>query len=164
MFSKTKTKGKSGIDTIAPATGKTDTPTTSPKKEAKTTLQASPPSIISVDMTVTGDFVSDGEIQVDGKIKGDVHCSKLTIGQRGTVEGTVCAERALLRGKIVGQIEAQQVTLMSTATVIGDIVHEALTIEPGAHIEGHCKRLGSKQGKSGPKIDLVVDEDEFSTA
>lgn len=123
-----------------------------------------PPSIISTNMTVQGDLMCDGEIQVDGIIKGDVRCEKLTVGQEGTIEGSVLADRVLLRGKVSGQIEAKAVTLMSTATVIGDIVHDALTIEPGAFMEGHCKRR-EKVTTGTAKMDLVSsNEGELATA
>ena len=39
------------------------------------------PSIIGEDLTVTGNVLSKGEVQVDGQIQGDVHCSSLIVGE-----------------------------------------------------------------------------------
>jgi cytoskeletal protein CcmA (bactofilin family) len=33
--------------------------------------------------------------------------------------------------------------------MIGDILHESLSIEPGAHIEGHCRRIESAADEGG---------------
>jgi cytoskeletal protein CcmA (bactofilin family) len=38
-------------------------------------------------------------------------------------------------------IRAKSVFLASTARMAGDVEHESLAIEPGAYIEGHCKRI-----------------------
>lgn len=99
------------------------------------------PSILSVDLRITGDLASEGEIQVDGSVDGDVNCHNLSVGKSGHVQGSVYADDALVRGKIDGQIQAKNVTLTKSAIVIGDILHETLTIEPGAHLEGRCQRI-----------------------
>jgi cytoskeletal protein CcmA (bactofilin family) len=104
------------------------------------------PSIVSADMKVNGDIVSTGEVQIDGHVDGDVKCGRLTVGESGNIKGMVNAEQALVRGRVEGHIEAGAVTLAQTAKVKGDVVHETLTIEPGAHIEGLCRRV-SRQTK-----------------
>ena len=40
-------------------------------------------------------------------------------------------------------------SLAKTAHVVGDILHEALAIEQGAFLEGHCRRLN--EGTHGKK-------------
>lgn len=137
-------------------------------KSARNSKKAQPatPSIMGADLSVDGDIVSDGEVQIDGKVDGDVKCSKLTVGQSGTINGSVVAERALIRGKVNGQIEAMTVTLTRTSRVRGDVLHETLMIEPGAHLEGHCRRIDSvalaasktDQKPGEAKINLVVNE------
>jgi hypothetical protein len=53
-------------------------------------------------------------------------------------------------GTVEGEIEGGTVTLAASARVLGDIVHDSLAIEPGAHLEGHCRRRGaSKAERSG---------------
>ena len=121
-----------------------------------------PPTILSSDSRVSGDFTSDGEVQIDGIVKGDVKCSRLSVGSSGHIQGEIIADTALIRGKVEGQISAKNVTLTRTARVVGDIVHDTLTIEPGAHLDGHCKRMDSPAAISDDrpeaKINLVVSE------
>lgn len=114
-----------------------------------------PPTIISADLRVDGDITSDGEIQIDGVVNGDVRGTKLSIGQDGTIKGSVTAERALVRGRVTGQIKARVVTLTRSARVTGDVLHETLAIEPGARLEGNCRRM--EAGKD-PNINLVVSD------
>lgn len=99
------------------------------------------PSIISADLTVNGNLVSDGEIQIDGTINGDIKTDALLIGEDAKVTGEIHARRVRVHGRVVGQITAKSVTLAATAHVSGDIVHEDLSIDKGAFLEGHCKRI-----------------------
>ena len=45
-------------------------------KEATERRSSGAPSILSAGMQVTGDIVSDGEVQIDGELSGDIHCAK----------------------------------------------------------------------------------------
>lgn len=99
------------------------------------------PSIISGDLVITGDLRSAGEIQIDGRVDGDIHCTSLIIGISGSVTGEVKAEKLRLHGSVNGHVTAKSVFLASTARIMGDIDHESLAVEPGAYMEGHCRRM-----------------------
>jgi len=99
------------------------------------------PSIISSDLTITGDLVSGGEIQIDGTVEGDISCKALIIGVEGAVTGEIEADSVRLHGQVTGQLRAKTVFLAATARMVGDITHESLAIEPGAFMEGHCRRM-----------------------
>jgi cytoskeletal protein CcmA (bactofilin family) len=128
------------------------------KKKSERSGASVAPSILSADLTVTGDVKSEGEIQIDGKAVGDVRCTTLTVGVTGFLTGQVFADHALIRGKVEGQIRAHNVTLTRTARVIGDIIHESLMIEPGAFIEGRCQRLDAVTDSADQRLNLVVSE------
>jgi cytoskeletal protein CcmA (bactofilin family) len=109
------------------------------------------PSIVSADLTVTGDLVSSGEIQIDGRIEGDIKCASLIIGISGAVTGEVSAQTVRMHGSVSGQVIAKSVFLASTARMIGDVTHESLAIEPGAFLEGHCRRMADMPDLSLPE-------------
>lgn len=116
-----------------------------------------PPTIISADMHIDGNIASDGEIQIDGIVDGDVKAGKLSIGETGRIRGAVVADRLMVRGRVVGQLRANFVTLTRTARVKGDVFHETLAIEPGAQLEGNCKRIeGAVTAPGEPAINLIV--------
>ncbi len=105
------------------------------------------PSLFSADLAITGDIVSEGEIQIDGSINGDVKCTNLTIGESGTITGEVHGDTIRIHGRVEGQVYGKTVFLSKTARVIGDISHESLAIEPGAYMEGHCQHVEQQQGR-----------------
>ena len=109
------------------------------------------PSIISSNLHIVGDLKTEGEIQVDGIIDGDVTAQALTIGSHARISGEVVADEVVVHGQTVGNLTARSVKLTKTAKVVGDIVHEVLAIEAGAYIEGQLKRFEEKK-KEGPKL------------
>ncbi|MFN3835287.1 MAG: polymer-forming cytoskeletal protein [Glycocaulis sp.] len=98
------------------------------------------PSILSADLTIVGSISSEGEVQLDGTVEGDVRAGSLTIGEEASVKGEVVAESVVVRGRIEGSLRARQVQLASTARIEGDIVHATLAVESGAFFDGHCRR------------------------
>jgi cytoskeletal protein CcmA (bactofilin family) len=116
------------------------------KKPIKSNLQPlinakpCPPSLISSDVSIVGNIKCDGEVQIDGVIEGDIHTGILEVGKSATINGEIVADKVRINGSVNGRIKARSVELFSTARVIGDIMHENLSIETGAFLEGHCKR------------------------
>ena len=98
-------------------------------------------SLISSDITIEGNVLGDGELQIDGTIKGDVKVAKLTIGDTGHIEGSISAEAVEVRGRIVGSVSAKQVRLYGTAYVDGDITHEQMAMETGAYFQGRSLKF-----------------------
>jgi len=101
------------------------------------------PSIIGVDVKLTGNLTTTGEVQFDGSIEGDLHCGSLTIGQTASIDGAVSAETVIVHGTLKGTIRAKVVRLEKSSKVIGDVLHEDLAIASGAHIEGRCARVNN---------------------
>lgn len=114
------------------------------------------PSIISRGLTITGDLVSDGEVQVDGCVQGDIRCASLVVGLSGEVMGEVRTASLRLHGQLTGQVHAESVFLASTARMIGDVYHQSLAIEPGAFLQGMCRRSDEEQALVPPAIAAPV--------
>jgi cytoskeletal protein CcmA (bactofilin family) len=117
-----------------------------PLAPAKKLNRGTAPSIISGDLTVTGTLVSNGDIQIDGTIEGDVRSVGLVIGEKAQIHGEVLAEEMTVRGKVIGRIRARKVLLAATAHVEGDILHEAFAVEAGAFFEGNCRHSDNPLG------------------
>ncbi|HEX5379211.1 MAG TPA: polymer-forming cytoskeletal protein [Phenylobacterium sp.] len=121
---------------------------------AKPKLRAA--SLLSDSLTIEGNLASDGEVQVDGVIRGDVRVAKLTVGETGHIEGQVFSEVIEVRGRVIGAITAKQVRLYSTGYVDGDITHEQLSIEAGAFFQG--RSLKFQRPASQPNLQAVPEE------
>jgi cytoskeletal protein CcmA (bactofilin family) len=120
-------------------------PAPAPKRNGR----AAAPSIISADMVINGTLVSSGDIQIDGRVEGDVRTSGLVIGDKAEIHGEVLADEVTVRGRVIGRIRARRVQLASTAHVEGDILHEALAVETGAFFEGNCRHSDNPLGETG---------------
>ena len=112
----------------------------------------SAPSILSPDLKILGELKSDGAIQIDGTVKGDIKAHMLTVGEQGKIDGSIVAETVRIFGTVSGQVQAKTVHLDKSARVTADITHETLTIEAGAYFEG--KVLPLKGASTAPAAKL----------
>ena len=107
-------------------------------------------SVIDAWLTITGNLQSEGEVQVDGQIHGDIRCAHLTVGRDATVNGNITAEEVVVRGKVKGVIRANRVILQDSAHVESEIFHKKLSIEEGACFEGTSRRM--RGSAESPKL------------
>ncbi|HMO08915.1 MAG TPA: polymer-forming cytoskeletal protein [Paracoccaceae bacterium] len=108
---------------------------------APTTPKVKPPaSVLSSDLTITGNLRTTGDIQVEGTVEGDIRAHLLTVGETATIRGEIVADDIVVNGRVVGRVRGLKVRLTSTARVEGDIIHKTIAIESGAHFEGSVQR------------------------
>ena len=111
-------------------------------------------SSISAGMSIFGKVVGDGDVQVFGRIEGELQASSVQICQGARIEGNVVAEQIVIGGRLKGTIHAVRVKLLGTADVEGDIFHRSLAIEENARFEGASRRednLADKSSSLQPK-------------
>ncbi|MBQ4798159.1 polymer-forming cytoskeletal protein [Pseudoalteromonas sp. MMG006] len=126
------------------------------------------PSIISEDVRLTGTLTSQGEVQLDGRINGDIKAEHLVIGSTGIVEGIVEAKSVIVKGKIIGSLNASEVKIQSSAHVHGDVFNDTLSIDAGAIIEGSLKQrfekeepeLISNDSKPAKEVKTLLDDSD----
>jgi cytoskeletal protein CcmA (bactofilin family) len=123
---------------------------TAPQALPKRARALSAPSIISADMVINGTINSTGDIQIDGRVEGDVRSVGLVVGDKAEIHGEVLAEDVTIRGKVTGRIRGRKVLLAATSHVEGDILHEAFAVESGAFFEGNCRHSDNPLGDSQP--------------
>ncbi len=126
------------------------------KPAAQVSRKPGAPTIIGADISIVGDLSSEGEVQVDGFIDGDIRTKTLLIGESARIKGEIVGDTVRVYGSVNGQIKARAVTLAKSARVVGDILHETLSIEDGAFLDGRCKRMSEVKDQVEGKINLVV--------
>ena len=94
-------------------------------------------SVIGSDVSIKGDVTASADLHVDGSIEGDISCASLVQGETSTITGKIEAQSARLAGKVSGSIRARELVVLRSARIEGDVSYDALTIEQGAHVEGH---------------------------
>lgn len=92
-------------------------------------------TIFAADFHAVGDIRSPGEIHIDGIVNGNVTAGKITIGQSGTVIGSLEAPEILVCGTVHGTLFADSVHLSRTARVHGALLQGELVCEEGAVFE-----------------------------
>lgn len=110
------------------------------------------PSIISADLRILGNIVSDGVVDLDGIVEGNVKCHTVTVRKNGHIKGDVIAETVHVYGRIQGLIKARNVQFFKGGRAEGVIMHESITIEDGAFVDGRFKRMEN--------IDIDENEDK----
>jgi cytoskeletal protein CcmA (bactofilin family) len=156
MFSKPKISdapSSSDSDNAAPTPVKTST--SAPTGDAPS-FQAKPkpsPSLLSSDLTIKGNVITSGDIQIEGTIEGDVRAHLLTVGESATIKGEISADDVVVNGRVVGRLRGLKVRLTATARVEGDIVHKNIAIESGAQFEGTVQRQQDPLGDSSIQPD-----------
>ena len=134
------------------------------KPAAQVSRKPGEPSIISADLTIVGDLSSEGEILVDGSIDGDIRTKTLLISESATVKGKIVSDTVRVYGSVNGPIKAHAVTLAKSARVVGNILFGKVSIEEGAFLDGHCKRMSKVKDQVEGKINLVVKDSETAAS
>ncbi len=95
-------------------------------------------SILSAGCNIEGTFKSNGNVRIDGCIKGDVVINgNLTIGESANITGGVVAKNVTLCGNVDGGIKAEEkVVLESKSRLTGDLIAKTLLIAEGAKFDG----------------------------
>ncbi len=91
-----------------------------------------------------GRFRIETGVRVDGVLKGElVSSGTLIVGESGVIEADVKVREALISGRIVGDLVAEEkVHLQSQATFIGKIKTRILVVEEGAVFKAECDAGG----------------------
>ena len=97
--------------------------------------------MLGPDLTSDGSISGEGELHVDGLVRGDIQAARLVVGETARIEGKIRCGHVEVRGRVTGDIEAKAVKLFETAHVEGDITHEQLSIEVGAYFQGRCAQF-----------------------
>ena len=83
-------------------------------------------------------------------MEGDVRARILTVGENATIRGQLIGDEIVVKGRIIGKIRGVKVRLNNGARVEGDIIHETIAIEAGAHFEGSVKRKENPLSEDAP--------------
>lgn len=111
--------------------------------KSKTSFDGTPANtstMIGAGTTISGDLESNGDIRIDGILKGNLKGkAKIIIGTEGVVEGDIEGLQADIMGHVTGTIKVQELLYLHGNTEVhGDIYAGKLQIEPTAVFNGKC--------------------------
>ncbi len=114
-------------------------------------------NIINAGTTIVGDLSSEGDMRIDGTVKGYISSkARLVLGPTCRVEGDIKAANVEISGEVNGNIFVSELlTVKASAKINGDLVSNKLIIESGAEFNGKCSM---KDGKNSLK--KIVNEEQ----
>jgi len=112
-------------------------------------------NLIAKGTKIVGDFISEGDLRIDGVIEGNVKTpGKVVVGKTGEIIGTLESSNAYFEGKFSGKLNLKEtLTLKESANIEGEVVTQKLAVEPGATFNvSSCVMQSSVKGiKGDPK-------------
>jgi len=111
-------------------------------------------TLISKSVAIKGEVSCDEDLYIDGQVEGTIDPKgyRLTIGPNGRVKANITARAVVVQGRLEGNIHASdRVDLKQSATVVGDIVTQLISIDEGVTLTGRVNVQ-----KELPKNDLVA--------
>ena len=104
-------------------------------------------TVIARGVKVEGDFVSDGNVVIEGEVSGSVKTTGyLEVGGAAKIKASVSAGEAMVAGEVQGNMTVSgKLDLLETSRVDGDIEVETLSVAPGAKINGHIIMDGKRK-------------------
>lgn len=109
-------------------------------KPVEEITQPAATSLIGSGTTIKGDIQCDGDIRIDGVLRGNISSAgKVIVGANGMVEGDIEAANADVLGKINGKLMIKSLlNIREKALINGDIYTGQLQFEPSATFNGSC--------------------------
>jgi cytoskeletal protein CcmA (bactofilin family) len=95
------------------------------------------PSIISEGFEFVGTITSDGVLNISGVIKGKVTAKSVLVDSTGLVEGELFSDQVMVKGKVLGDINCDELNIGPLAEVDGSVSYESVHIQRGGKIKGH---------------------------
>lgn len=109
-------------------------------------------TIISSGVVIDGKVSSNGNVRIDGIVKGDLKAEgNVTVGESGEINGEINAEVVTVGGKVTGTVLGKEkIVLEPKANLKGDIITKILVVEAGAKFDGNSNM--SSGGGTGVKL------------
>ena len=104
-------------------------------------------NVIANGTQLEGNIVTNGDLRVDGIVKGNiVSKAKVIVGREGRVEGNITCSNIEIEGHINAESlnVSNLISMKATANMTGNIAAGKIAIEPGAEFSGNCKMHSSK--------------------
>jgi len=110
-------------------------------RKKRTALSDEVATIISQNTSVKGSVNTSSSLRIDWEFEGEViTTSDLIVGESARIKVTVAANNAVIAGTVAGNMTVvDNLELLSSAKVTGDIKVGSLIIDDGAVFEGNCE-------------------------
>ena len=111
-------------------------------------------SVVSAECYFQGTLSVQGSLRVDGTLEGSVDNARhVIVGTDGKIVGDVTAQIVVCGGVIEGNVCADMLEVLATASIKGDIRAKKMIVEEGGRIDGQCSIGGGEESAASEKED-----------
>ncbi|HCS65791.1 MAG TPA: cell shape determination protein CcmA [Cellvibrio sp.] len=116
-------------------------------------------TLISRATKVIGDLHFTGELQLEGKVTGNIIAedekdAKVVVADTGVVEGEIRAPVIIVNGKVMGNIySSKHLELAAKGNVTGTVHYHSIEMVKGAQVNGS---MINKQQESASILEIAV--------
>ena len=86
-------------------------------------------------------MTTDGLLEIEGKIEGNIKGNEITIRESGFVNGNIISNISNIKGNFQGTIKSQRINVSGKANIKGTLEYVSLCVEDGSSIDGDLKRV-----------------------
>ncbi len=117
-------------------------------------------TIVGADVKIKGNLKSPSNIQIFGKVNGQVSSeADVLIGEGACIEGGVKGRKITISGEVLGNIQASEsLEITSQGKLQGDIEAPDLVIQSGAKFVGKCEMPVESQASSEEEREEPVEK------
>lgn len=109
---------------------------TSTSPTARPAVPSAGRSYLAPDLIIRGHIRSEGVVEIDAAMQGEIQANGLIIGSKGRVRAAIEAEQAVIAGTVEGVLKSHSVTFANGCDFDGDVQYEAIGVEPNASVQG----------------------------
>ena len=103
-------------------------------------------SIITQGIDFSGEISTEGDIHLDGKMKGIIKAQEVVIGPEGEFDGEITANVLVVGGNIKGKFTIKNLHIKKEGLIQGKAKYEIIVVDAGGNIQGELGLI--KQSKS----------------
>ena len=115
-------------------------------------------SIIGEGIDFSGEINTEGNIHIDGIMRGLIKANEVVIGPNGEFDGEIIADILIINGNIKGKFTIKNLHIRKDGLLQGRAKYESLVVDIGGKIQGELgiskqnKLLAKKNGKEKASI------------
>mgnify|MGYP000370756407 CR=1 FL=1 len=112
-------------------------------------------TLISRGTEIVGDLLFTGELQIEGKVRGNIIAeqgtdAKVVVAHKGQVEGEIRVPVIVVDGSVIGDIHSgKHVELAAKAVVQGNVHYHMIEMVKGSQVNGSLFYSGGKSAGKG---------------
>ncbi len=93
-------------------------------------------SIINQGIDFVGEINTEGDIHIDGNMKGTIRANEVVIGPNGNFDGEIISDILKVSGLIKGKFTIKNLFIKKNGLLQGKAKYEIIVVESGGKIQG----------------------------